>query len=173
MLLETKRGKENKVAIPVGTEDTVGHHTWTREGGYQPIPYVHQEFPKGLYRRREVAEAEVVTLLNDLFGLESEEDRQEVYLNAMQHIGESGIDVRSWPMTCPTDAMLKSMQSVLRLHAREQQQDVWLSENPGKLPVDYKKFIMSPETCVVNSAKEEEEKFAEGWCLTAACEPKE
>lgn len=171
MLLETKRGKENKVTIPTGTEATIGHHTYTKDGGYQPAVYVHQEYPKALYKKREVAEPAVVALLNDLYGVEEAEDRQAVYLQAMQQVGEAGVDIRQWPLTAPSDAMLKAMQSVLKLHARDQMRDEWLKDHPDLTAVDYKKYITTPETITVTSVDEEAEKVAEGWCLTPACEP--
>lgn len=171
MLLDTKRGKENKVVVPLGTEGAAGNHTWTRDGGYQPAAYVHQEYPKSLYRKREVAEPAVVGLLNDLFGVEDQDDRQAIYMQAMQQVGDAGVDVRSWPMAAPTDAMLKAMQSVLKLHARDQLRDEWLTSNPSMTTADYKKYIAAPETVVVNNEKEEQEYVAAGWCFTPACEP--
>jgi hypothetical protein len=169
MLLETKRGKENKVTVPLGTEDAAGNHTWTRDAGYQPVAYVHQEYPKMLYKKRDVAEPTVVALLNDLYGVEDTDDRQSIYLQAMQQVGETGVDIRQWPLTAPSDAMLKAMQSVLKLHARDQMRDEWLSVNPNMSAADYKKWINSPETVTVNSKEEEMDRTLEGWCQTPEC----
>lgn len=166
MLLETKRGKENKVVVPIGTEDCAGNHIWTRDGGYQPVAYVHQEYPKCLYKKRDIAEPVVVKLLDDLYGVEDEDDRQAIYLQAMQQVGESGMDIRQWPLTAPSDVRLKAMQSVLKLHARDQMRDEWLALNPNKTATDYKNYITSPDTVVVNSKEEEMDRTLEGWCQT-------
>jgi hypothetical protein len=169
MLLETKRGKENKVAPPDQTANALETHTWTRDGGYQPVAYVHEEYPKMLYRKREIAEPVVVSLLNDLFGVEDSDDRQSIYLQAMQQVGESGVDIRQWPLTAPSDAMLKAMQSVLKLHARDQLRDEWLAANPSQTTADYKKWISTPDTVTVNDLREEHDKILEGWCYTPEC----
>jgi hypothetical protein len=85
-------------------------------------------------------------------------------------VGEAGVDIRQWPMTAPTDAMLKAMQSVLRLQARDQIKDEWLSTNPGKTAADYKQYVSTPDTVTVVSEAEEEKKISEGWFSSILCE---
>lgn len=168
MLLETKLGPPNVVTRPQATTGALHSHEWTRENGYQPKAYAHQEFPRMLFRPRQPAANLAIELLTTILAIEDKDDRQTAYIRALEALGNLGHDIRQFPLTAPDNNSLKSLATVLSIQVRNNEMQEWLSKNPGKTPGDFQLWLKSPETAEVTSAETMEE-LGEGWFLTPAC----
>lgn len=154
MLIETKRGKPNKVELPAGTEETIGNHIFVHGQGYKAVPYEHQEFPRAIFKARRSEASEAALLLEDVLAAKKDDDRQAIYFASLEEIGTLGYDIRQFPLQCPPNAQIKNLQNILSLHMQASQRQEWLDANPGKTAKDYRAFMDSPESVVVNNAQE-------------------
>ena len=167
-LMKVERGKPNKVEIPAGTEATKGPHEYIPGTGYVEKPYVYQEYPRAIYRPRVVESVAAAKLLDDVVGVKKDDERNEIYLQTLQTIGENGYDIRQFPLQAPPDAQIRNLQNILVLHSQSEARASWLDAHPDKTAKDYQTYIESPETITV-SGWDEIAKQSGNWFLDIAC----
>lgn len=176
MLLETKRGKPNKVPIADAAIHAQGHHTWSGAQdaggnviGYQPEDYKHQEFPRLVYKPRQTAKFVADQIAKQVLGAKKPAERQALYLEAVHKLGELGADVREFPMQVPDEAVLRSFVGIIGAKLAAQEKQDWLANNGEKTPDDFKKWSETPESLEVKNSAELKKAIADGWFLTPDC----
>jgi hypothetical protein len=132
---------------------------------------VYQDFPRLVYVPRQTARLAAKAIADKVLGAKKKEDRQVLYLEALEKLGELGADIREFPMVCPDEGVLRSFVNIIGAKLTTQEREMWLANNAGKTPDDYKKWVITPDHKEVKNAQELKQALADGWYPTPDCKP--
>lgn len=141
---------------------------------YIPIRYVHQEFPKMLYKPRFVPSREISRALDVIIQAKKAEDRQELWEKFMDVLTsvELDIDFRqlSLPSNVPDPTATRLLKRTLILQIQAAEIEDWKSKNNTKTHEEYKVFIHTNLNTTVQN-ETEQKALGVGWFFSPNCAP--
>jgi hypothetical protein len=141
---------------------------------YIPVRYVHQEFPKMLYKPRFVPSREISKSLDVVVSCKDTKQRQDLWDKFMDILTSTELDIDfrqlSLPSEAPDPTATRLLKRTLVLQVQAAEIEAWKAANPTKAHEEYKLYVNSNLNVTVQNASEQKALGA-GYFFSPNCAP--
>jgi hypothetical protein len=141
---------------------------------YIPIRYVHQEFPKMLYKPRFVPSREISKALELIVQCKDATKRQDLWDKFMDVLTSTDLDIDfrqlSLPSAAPDPTATRLLKRTLVLQVQAAEIEAWKAKNNTKTHEEYKLFINTNLNTTVQN-ETEQKALGAGWYFSPNCAP--